>query len=73
MHREQPQNNKTLTLEDHCRDATGWHVRTFPLTDGTPLDMVIDSAGTTHLLAVAPSTTPSTMRILYIRISASAW
>jgi hypothetical protein len=23
-------------LEDHYRDATGWRVRTFPLTRGTP-------------------------------------
>ena len=73
LYASQPQANKTLTLEDHYRDATGWHVRTFPLTNGTPLDMVIDSAGTTHLLALAPSSTPSTTRLLYIRISASAW
>jgi cysteine-rich repeat protein len=74
LYASQPQANmSTLTLEDHYRDASGWHVRTFPLTNGTPLDMLIDSAGTTHLLAIAPSSTPSTTRILYIRISASAW
>ena len=67
-----PQNN-SLTFEDHYRDSTGWHVRTFPMTKGTPLDMVIDAQGTTHILAMAPSSTPSTTRIVYIRISASAW
>ncbi len=68
----QPQNNST-TFEDHYRDATGWHVRKFPITKGTPLAMVIDANGTTHILAIAPSTTPSTTRILYIRITANAW
>ena len=65
--------NNSLTFEDHYRDATGWHVRTFPFTKGTPLDMVIDAQGTTHILAIAPSSTPSTTRIVYIRISQSAW
>src|SRR6185503_6946196 len=72
LYPSQPSNN-SLTFEDHYRDATGWHVRTFPFTKGTPLDMVIDAAGTTHILAMAPSSTPSTTRIVYIRISASAW
>jgi cysteine-rich repeat protein len=67
-----PQNN-SLTLEDHYRDATGWHVRTFPFTKGTPLDMVIDAAGTTHIIAMQPSSTVGTTRLVYIRISASAW
>ncbi|HEX5059085.1 MAG TPA: DUF4215 domain-containing protein [Kofleriaceae bacterium] len=67
-----PQTN-SLTFEDHYRDSTGWHVRTFPMSKGTPLDMIIDAQGTTHILAMAPSSTPSTTRIVYIRISASAW
>jgi len=72
LYPSQPANNST-TFEDHYRDATGWHVRTFPFTKGTPLDMVIDAQGTTHILAIAPSGTPSTTRIVYIRISQSAW
>lgn len=66
-------NGPTPSLEDHYRDAAGWHVRTYTLANGTPLAMVIDAAGTTHLLVLAPSSSPSTTRILYIRIAPSGW
>lgn len=68
-----PPLSSSQTLEDHYRDATGWKVRKFPLTHGRALDMVIDASGTTHILAIAPSTTPGTHRILYIRVSENAW
>jgi hypothetical protein len=67
-----PQNN-SLTLEDHYRDATGWRVRTFPLTNARPLDMVIDGNGTTHVLAATPGPMSFTDRLVYIRIDATAW
>ncbi|HEY5925148.1 MAG TPA: DUF4215 domain-containing protein [Kofleriaceae bacterium] len=68
-----PPTTNSLTFEDHYRDGNTWRVRKFPITKGTPLDMFIDAAGTTHILAIAPSSTPSTTRLLYIRISESAW
>jgi len=67
-----PENNSTM-LEDHYRVATGWRVRTFPLTSGRPLDMIIDANGTTHILATAAGLTTGTTRLVYIRIDATAW
>lgn len=61
----------TTTVEDHYRDATGWKVRTFPVTNAAPLDMVIDGQGNTHLLAMTSSN--GTTRLSYVRIDVTAW
>jgi len=68
----QPEYSSTM-IEDHYRDATGWRVRTFPLSRGRPLDMVIDATGTTHILAEAAGLTTGTTRLVSIRIDATAW
>ena len=66
-------NYTSTTLEDHYRDATGWRVRTFPLTNGTVLDAEIDANGATHILATSRGTDFGTSRLVYIRIDANAW
>jgi hypothetical protein len=59
-------------FEDHFRDATGWHVRRFPIASGHPLAMAIDDNNATHILALAPDF-GSTTRIVHVRIDATAW
>ncbi|HUS27373.1 MAG TPA: hypothetical protein VMZ53_02660, partial [Kofleriaceae bacterium] len=67
-----PWNNST-TIEDHYRDASGWHVRSFALAKATPLDMKIDAQGTAHILATTPSSTAGSTRLVYLRINATGW
>lgn len=65
--------NNSMAFEDHYRDATGWHVRTTPITGGVPLDMKIDSTGATHILARAPGGASGASKLIYLRVSATAW
>ncbi|HTL37846.1 MAG TPA: myxococcus cysteine-rich repeat containing protein [Kofleriaceae bacterium] len=65
--------NNSMTIEDHYRDASGWHVRTYPLAKATPLDMKIDAQGTAHIVATTPSTTAGQTRVVYLRINATGW
>jgi hypothetical protein len=58
-------------LEDHYRDANGWHVRSIPLTAGAPFDMLVDATGTTHIIASASAGDHG--RIVYLRVAAGAW
>jgi hypothetical protein len=62
----------SMRVEDHYRDAAGWHVRTFPLAASTPLAMTIDANNTTHIVAIAGSV-QGTTRLVYARIDASRW
>ena len=65
--------NSPTTLDDHYRDASGWHVRTYALAKATPLDMKIDAQGTAHILANVPGSTSGSTRLTYLRINATGW
>lgn len=67
-----PWNNST-TIEDHYRDASGWHTRSFAFAKANPLDMKIDASGTAHILLTTPGTTSGTTRLVYQRINATGW
>jgi len=63
--------NDSQAFEDHYRTAAGWQVRSFPLSHGRPLDMLIDENGATHIIAQVSS--EDTSRLIYIRVDADAW
>ena len=67
-----PWNNST-TIEDHYRDASGWHVRSYAFAKAMPLAMTIDAQGTAHILATTPSSTAGSTRLTYLRINATSW
>lgn len=58
---------------DHYRDATGWKTRSIPLTNATPMDMVIDANGVTHLLVALPNTTMNGTRLAYVQVGPNSW
>ena len=60
-------------LEDHYRDTTGWHVRTFPITGAAPLAMTFDANNAAHIFALAPSGNALQLNLVYIRIDATRW
>lgn len=62
----------SAAIEDHYRDATGWHVRTFAITNAHPFDVTFDAAGTMHVVANVPVTGSNT-RLAHLSIAEDAW
>jgi cysteine-rich repeat protein len=59
------------TIEDHYRDADGWHARSLPLTGTFLYDAHFDAAGTAHLLV--STMVAGTAQLAYVSIDAGAW